>query len=369
MPDNKKIAVVSDKLTGAIGGAESIVFALLDLYSDTPVYTTILDERIIPKKYSGIDYHTSFIQKLPLAKKYYKAYFPLMPFGIEALNMQEYDIIFSSHHCVAKGVIPRPDAIHMCYCHSPARYIWDMFWTYSKLNKLNPIKRLIISAISQHIRMWDVTSSNRVDHFLANSSYTASRIKKYYNRNAEIFYPPVETEKFCYQEEEDYYLMAGRLVAYKGFEQAIEAFNASGKPLVIIGNGAEYKKLKAMAKPNIQMLGHVSEKDLIYHFNHCKAFVYSGKEDFGIVMAEAQAAGKPVIALNGGGALDIVINKETGVLFDKSDTESINKAIKLAEEIQWDHKLITNHSKQFDISIFKNRLQDLIENADKYRMK
>lgn len=362
----KNIALVSDKLAGAFGGAEAILFAAHEIYPQAPIYTTAIDRSIIPEQYQNVCYKTTFIQKLPYFEKLYKLYFPLMPLAHELLELQEYDVIFSSHHSVAKGIIPRPDAIHICYCHSPARYIWDMFWTYSRLNGYNAPQSLLISLVSQYIRMWDVSSANRVDHFLANSRYTAQRIKKFYNRDAEILHPPVRTDKFHYEHSQDYYLMVGRLVAYKGFELAVEAFNESGKKLVIIGNGPEFKKLEAKAKPNIALLGKVSESDLEFYMNHCKAFIFPGREDFGIVMAEAQSAGKPVIALRAGGALDIVRDRETGVLYEINTIQGLNRAVQEAESLPWDHKAIENHASQFDQHHFKKRLQAILENADEH---
>jgi len=355
---------MSDQLAGGIGGAESIVFNVLDIYPEADLFTTVYDKKIIPEPYCKKDIKASFVQKMPLAKRFYKAYFPLMPFAIEFLNFQDYDVIFSSHHSVAKGVIPRPDAAHICYCHSPARYIWDMFWVYSDLNRFNLFQRLFICLISNYLRMWDVTSACRVDLFLANSSYTATRIKKYYNRDARILHPPVDTEKFNHQESEEFYLMAGRLVAYKGFEMAVDAFNESGKRLIIAGDGAEYQKLKSKAKNNIELLGRVSENRLISLFNRCKGFIFPGKEDFGIVMAEAGAAGKPVIAFKGGGALDIIEDNKTGILFENQDIQSLNKAINLAESISWDHKYISNAVKRFDKKVFNSHIKEIIDNAD-----
>jgi len=359
----KKFAIVTDQLAGGLGGAESITFGAAELMNHADIYTTVCDYKILPENIKDQGVKTSFIQKLPLAQKLYKAYLPLMPIAIEYLNLQEYDVIFSSHHCVAKGIISRPDAAHLCYCHSPARYIWDLFWTYSELNKSGEFKKLLSFFLCHYLRMWDVTSSNRVDYFIANSGYTAARIKKFYNRESEILFPPVETEKFNYSESEDFYLMASRMVAYKRFDLAIQAFNESGKNLVIIGDGAEYKKLKAMAKPNVLMLGKVSSEKLINYMNRCKGFVFPGKEDFGIVMAEAQAAGKPVIAYREGGASDIVKNRETGILFEKQSVNSLNNAIREAELIQWDYKRISQHAEQFNTKKFISRLDYLFKNA------
>jgi len=360
---NKKAAIITDQLAGGIGGAESITFAAADLMKYADIFTTVCDYSILPENIKKRGVKTSFIQHLPYAQKLYKAYLPLMPTAIEYLNLQEYDVIFSSHHCVAKGIIPRPDAVHLCYCHSPARYMWDMFWTYADLNNSYGYKRLISFLICNYLRMWDVSSSNRVDRYIANSSYTAARIKKFYNRKSEILYPPVDTEKFTYQESEDFYLMASRLVGYKRFDLAIQAFNESGKKLIIIGDGSDYKKLKAMAGPNVYMLGKVSSEALVNYMNRCKGFIFPGKEDFGIVMAEAQAAGKPVIAYKGGGALDIVRNDETGVLFEEQSLKSLNNAVNRAEYINWDHNLISGYAEQFDRKKFIRRLDNLLKNA------
>jgi len=365
----KNFAVVMDQMAACIGGAESVLFAILDMYPDVSIYTTVYNRDIFPEQYKDIKIKASIIQDLPFSKKLYKAYLPLMPFAIEHLDMQEYDLILSSHHCVSKGVIPRPDAIHICYCHSPARYLWDLFWTYSRLNRFSPLKVIVTSMISHYMRIWDVCCSSRIDYFLANSTYTAHRIKKFYNRNSEILYPPVDTGKFSYESTGDYYLMAGRLVAYKGYELAIEAFNESGKKLVIIGDGPEYQKLKNKIKPNITMLGRTSEEVLIKHMNNCKGFIFPGKEDFGIVMAEAQAAGKPVIAYKAGGALDIVIHGETGVLFNEQSTSSLNRAIYEAESRSWNHHFIREHSLMFDKKVFQRKLHYILEHASSFQSK
>ncbi len=360
----KKIAIVTDQIAGGIGGAESITFSAARMYPDADMYATVVDEKILPEDILKRKIKTTFIQNLPLSKKLYKAYLPLMPTAIEYLDLQQYDIIFSSHHCVAKGVIPRPDAVHICYCHSPARYIWDLFWTYHNLNGVNQFTSIMSSFLCNYLRVWDVSSSARVDKFLANSSYTASRIKKFYNRDCEILHPPVNTNKFSHKGYDDYYLMISRLVGYKRFDLAIEAFNENGKNLIIIGDGVENRKFHKIAKPNVKMLGKVSNDVLANYMNRCKGFVFPGKEDFGIVMAEAQAAGKPVIAFNGGGALDIVVNGETGVLFDEQTVASLCNAVKICEKKEWDHKLIRTNSKRFDKEKFDERLKEIIETTN-----
>ena len=366
MSFKNKLALVSDRILDGLGGAESVLFAAHDLYPDASAYITVYDRNILPQEYKDIAFKATLIQSLPLSinLKAYKAYFPLLPIAIEALNMQEYDVIFSIHHCVAKGIIPRPDAIHICYCFSPARYIWDLLWTYSNLNRFGYMKQLLTVVLTHYMRLWDVSCSNRISHYFTCSKYVAQRIKMYYNREAEILYPPVDTNKFNYEESGDYYLMVGRLCAYKGFELAIDAFNESGKKLIIIGNGPEFNKLKSKINSNIDMLGRVPDDVLIKYMNNCKAFIYSGKEDFGIVMAEAQSAGKPVIALGAGGAIDIVMDNETGLLFDKPKVESLNNAVKQSELVDWDYKYIADYSKKFDKQLFMTKLKDILENAD-----
>lgn len=359
----KNVAIITDQLAGGIGGAESITFTAAEMLPYADIYTTVCDRDILPENIKNRNIHTTFLQKFPFSTRLYKAYLPLMPTAIEYLNLQKYDVVFSSHHCVAKGIIPRPDAVHICYCHSPARYIWDMFWMYSDLNGFGRYKRLLSHCVSNYLRIWDVTSANRVNYFVANSSYTAARISKFYNRRSRIIYPPVETKKFSHKEPEDFYLMAGRLVAYKRFDLAVEAFNESGKRLVIIGEGAEYEKLRAIAKPNITLLGKVTSVELIDYMSRCKGFVFPGKEDFGIVMAEAQAAGKPVIAFRGGGALDILLEDETGVMFNEQTTGSLNDAINRAEVIKWDNRIIARHAKKFDKLRFADKLDFLFKNA------
>lgn len=360
-PSGKRMAILSDQLAGGIGGAESILFAAMDLRPDADVYTTVQRPGLVPEPYGSKIQRTTWIQNLPKAPDLYKAYLPLMPLAVEMLNLQEYDQLFTSHHSVIKGIIPRPDAYHACYCHSPARYLWDLFWTYSNLNGFGAIKQVMVAAVSQYMRLWDVTSANRVDLFIANSTITAKRIKKFYQRESHIIYPPVDTHRFRHAGTEDYYLMVGRLVAYKGFELAIDVFNELKQPLVIIGGGPEYEKLKAKAGPTVKLLGKVDNATLEHHMNHCKGFIYPGKEDFGIVMVEAQSAGKPVIALNAGGAQDIVIPGETGLLADTPSVVAFADAVRQANAMTWDHAAIAQHAQKYDVTLFKQQLAQVFE--------
>lgn len=358
---------MTEKVSGDLGGSESILFALMDLLPLSTVYAPLINRDLLPEEYKNRKYRTTFIEKMPFSKKFYKAYFPLMPLAIESFDVQEYDGIISSHHCVAKGIIPRPDSIHICYCHSPARYIWDLYWTYARLNRFSAISRIITSTLSHYLRIWDNVSASRVNLFLSNSTYTSQRIQKYYNRRSIILYPPVDTEAFNFESDGDYYLMAGRLIAYKGFELGIEAFNSSGKRLVIVGDGPEYSKLKSKANKNIEMVGKVRQEELVKYFNNCKAFVFPGKEDFGIVMAEAQSAGKPVVAFDAGGAKDIILNNETGILFKEQSIHSINNAIEESEKKLWNDRAISLHAEKFDRKVFFGQMKKYIDNIEDYR--
>jgi glycosyltransferase involved in cell wall biosynthesis len=359
------LAILSDQLAGSVGGAESILFAALDLYPEADVYTTVHREGFLPAPYNQRKIHTTFIQQMPFSVDKYKAYLPLMPMAVEMLNLQQYDTLLSSHHSMIKGVIPRPDAYHVCYCHSPARYLWDMFWTYSDLNGFSSLQRLLVGGISSGLRQWDVTAACRVDRFLANSNFTAQRIEKFYNRRATVLYPPVNTNKFSHEATGDYYLIAGRMVAYKGFELAIDTFNENGKPLVVIGSGPEYEHLRVKARPNIRMLGRVDDATLAHHMNNCKGFIFPGKEDFGIVMAEAQSAGKPVVALAAGGAMDIISHGETGILAPEYTVESFKRAVEQAEHTVWSSGAIAESAKRFDVSVFKSQLKQYVESVER----
>lgn len=368
LPEIPNIAILSD-ISAAFGGAESILVTALELYPHADFFTPIFKENVIPEHYfAHRKVITTFLQNLPLSEKLYKIYLPIMPLAIELLNIQSYDVIFSSHHSMIKGVIPRPDAWHICYCHSPARYLWDQFWTYSSMNRLDPFTSFLAGAFSQYLRMWDTSAANRVDVFLANSSFTAKRIQKFYNRKAHILFPPVDTHKFQPEPDEDYYLMAGRIVAYKGFELAIDVFNMNGKQLKIIGQGPKFDSLKRKAGPNIEFMGRVDDNTLIRTMNRCKGFIFPGKEDFGIVMAEAQAAGKPVIALKAGGALDIVRPGETGILASEYRVETFIKAIAEADKMSWNQRAIKEHAEQFNQLRFRNELQTILASPSKYSL-
>jgi glycosyltransferase involved in cell wall biosynthesis len=351
-----KIAIVHYWLVGMRGG-EKVLEAICDLFPDADIYTHVVDDKAISAKLKKHCIYTTFIQKLPYANKFYAYYLPLMPLALESLDLTKYDVIISSESGPAKGIIPSPTALHISYVHTPMRYIWDMFYTY--WGKSHWLKRLIFQYFMHKLRIWDTSSSLRTDYFIANSSFVAQRINKYYRRDAKIIYPPVNIDQFIPVEKpkSEYYLWLGELTRYKRPMDCIKAFTQNGKKLIMIGHGDEYKKIKKILANNIQLVEKVEQEELIRLYQHCRALIYSGVEDFGITPVEAMACGRPVIAYKGGGVLDTVINGKTGVLYQDLSAEGLNKGINQFEEIesQFDQQTIRTHSEQFSENIFKEK--------------
>ncbi len=356
-----KVALIHDWLTGQRGG-EKVLEVLAEIFPDSPIYTLfhfsgsqdieIEKRKIIP----------SFLQRFPFLKRWYRFYLPLFPLAIELFDLQEYDLIISSSHCVAKGVIPRPDALHICYVHSPIRYGWNQYFSYFSPEKLNIISRLIIPPVIHYLRIWDESSSHRVDFFVANSRNVAKRIEKYYRRESEVIYPPVDTSFFCPGErKEDYYLIVSALVPYKKIELAIEAFNRKRVPLKIVGVGPEYRKLRKIAYSNIQFLGSLSALDLLHVYQGAQALLLPGEEDFGIVSLEAQACGIPVIAYHQGGALETVISGETGIFFEELKVEALQATLDKFQGMEFNKIKIRENALKFSREVFKQRISSFIQ--------
>ena len=366
-----KVAYVHDWLV-VNGGAEKVAKAILEIYPNAQVYSLIdfLNEKdrhdILQSKKST----TSFIQRLPFAKKFYRFYLPLFPLAIEQLDLREFDLIISSSYSVAKGVLTNADQVHVCYCHSPVRYAWDLYFNYLEDNKINRgLKAWYIKRTLHKLRIWDYIAAQRVDYFIANSHNVAKRIKKIYNRDAEVVYPPVNTSNFVLNSEprKDYYLTASRLVPYKKMDIIIEAFKQMpDKQLLVLGDGPEFNKLKKMASKNIQIKGYCSLAELTSHMQQAKAFVFAPKEDFGIVPIEAMACGTPVIAFGKGGALETVTEK-SGMFFYEQSVDSIVKAIGEFEKNINNYKSneIRENSERFTSDKFKTEFQKIINKVTK----
>ena len=356
-----KVAIIHYWLVNMRGG-EKVIEALLDIYPDADIYTHVINPEKISEKIQQRVVGTSFIQKLPKANKLYQFYLPLMPYALEQLDLRAYDLVISSESGPAKGVITNPDALHICYCHSPMRYVWDMYHDYRE--QASFIKRLVMPMIMHRLRLWDLATSFRVDHFVANSSFIQQRIRKYYHRDSEIIYPPVAVDDFYMSDEVgDFYLMVGQLVAYKNTRLAVEAFNESGRSLIIIGAGDELDELRLLAKKNITLLGYQEFEVIKHHYAHCKALIFPGVEDFGIVPVEAMASGRPVIALRKGGAIDTVLENVTGLFFNEPTIMSLNQAVGQFEQTidDFDSVAIQKHARQFDKTVFIQKINDFIQ--------
>ncbi len=355
-----KVALVHEFFCN-LGGSDQVAATLHQLYPEAPVFTLLVSKRNKGSELlRGMELRPSFLQRLPMARRWHEPYLPFFPLAIESFDLTGYDLILSSSHVCAKGVIPAPEALHLCYCHTPARYAWDLGPLY--LRRLNPLLRVYAAVVMHRLRIWDVTSSARVHHFIANSSFVAQRIRRYYRRSATVIHPPVDTGFFTPGEEEgDYWLVVSRLTAYKRLDLAVEAFGRLGLPLVVIGEGPERRRLQRHAGPNIKFLGAVSRSQVRDAMRGCSGLIYPGKEDFGITPVEAQATGRPVVALGAGGALESVVDGVTGVLFGVQTVEALCEAVTRCAALPFDREAIRRHALQFDQGIFRQKMTRLVE--------
>jgi glycosyltransferase involved in cell wall biosynthesis len=361
-----RVAVVHEWLVN-IAGSESVVEQILQVFPGADVYTTVCflkpEERGM---LNGSRVFTSFIQKLPFAKSKYRHYLPLMPLAVEQFDLSGYDLVISSSHAVAKGVITGPDQVHISYVHSPIRYAWDLQHIYLKESGLDRgfmggLARIVL----HYMRMWDVRTSNGVDHFISNSKFIARRIRKVYGRAADILYPPVHLDQFVPGGgKEDFYLTASRFVPYKKIPLIVEAFSRMPeKKLIVIGDGPESAAARAVAGPNVTFLGYQPRTALIDYMQRARAFVFAAEEDFGIVPVEAQGCGTPVIAYGKGGAVETVVDGKTGVLFPEQTVDSLLQAVARFEQIEpdLDPAVIRQQAEKFDAALFRRDFKLLIE--------
>ena len=372
IPSNITYALVHEWLTPkATGGSELVVKEILQ-FIDADLYALIDFESTNPDSYLyQRQIGTTFLQNLPGVKGGVQKYLPLMPIAIEQLDLRHYDVILSSAHAVAKGILTTPQQLHLCYCHTPMRYAWDLTFDYLRQSRLGQgIPGIFTRYLLHRLRQWDVISANRVDHFIANSHFTASRIWRAYRRRADVVYPPVNIDRFtCTADKEDFYLTVCRLVGYKQVAPIVEAFNLNGRNLVIIGTGTELQKLQQIAKPNVTILGYQPDTVVQDYLARARAFVYAACEDFGIVLVEAQACGTPVIAYGVGGAaetvLDIRAHPEcgTGILFPAQTTAAILTAVATFETYhqQFQAERIRTHAESFAASVFRSQYLSLVD--------
>ncbi|WP_416358542.1 glycosyltransferase [Aureimonas phyllosphaerae] len=344
-------------------GGEKVVEELCRMFPDAEIFTLVCDREKLSPLLQSKTIHTSFLQRIPTARRNYTKMLPLMPFALEQFDLQAFDLVISSESGPAKAVITRPDALHICYCHSPMRYIWDHFHVYQ--GDLGRVGRFMMNLFAPLLRIWDVTTSARVDAFAANSAHVGRRIRKFYRRDSMVVHPPVAVQDFDWQQpREDFYLCAGQIVGYKRVDIAVEAFTKSGRRLIVIGEGPQRERLQRIAGSNIVFTGYQSFPVLRDHLQRCRALIFPGEEDFGILPVEAMAAGAPVIAFDSGGARETV-TPETGVRFKAQTIDSLNDAIDRFEASQgwFNPQTIRAHAETFGPEKFRRNMIALIESA------
>tara|TARA_R100001369_G_scaffold88614_1_gene125398 strand:+ start:30406 stop:31554 length:1149 start_codon:yes stop_codon:yes gene_type:complete len=375
-----KKALIHDWYT-VYGGAERCIESFTNIWDDFDHYSLIddlneEDRKIILKGKQTVN---SFIQRLPFGKKKYRSYLPLFPLAIEQFDLNEYELVISSSSSVAKGVLTRPDQLHISYVYSPVRYAWDLYAQYLRESKLEKgLKGFLARYFLFRLRSWDYSTANRPDHYIAISKYVAKRIKKIYNKEAIVIYPPVDTNSFNISETtEDYYITCSRMVPYKKIDLIVESFSKTEKKLIVIGEGPDYKKINHLAGPNVQLLGFLEKNRVLNLIKRAKAFIFAAEEDFGIAPIEAQAAGVPVIAFGKGGILEtvngqfpdnpVLMENMTGVFFKEQTSGSLLEALSFFEENEkmFDKNIIRKNAQQFSIERFEKEFKDTVESLYK----
>lgn len=359
--EDLKIAIVADWLTNR-GGAERVALTLSDLFPNADIYTSVFKLRVFPEL-KDRNVHVSFLQTMPLGQKH-QLWPHLRPRAFEEFNLDDYDIVISSASAEAKGVITLPATLHICYCHTPTRYYWSHYHYYlenPEYGPLNPIVKWMMPRLVHKLRLWDRVAADRVDVFIANSKTTAARIRKYYEANSTVIYPPVDARRFNISREvKDYYLIVGRQTGYKRTDIAIEAFNRLGWPLKVVGTGPALRKWMMKAKRNIEFLGRVGDEEVARLMSHCQALVFPQEEDAGIVPLEAMACGRPVIAYRAGGATETVVEGKTGLFFKEQTAASLLAAVKQHSKMTWHPNSIREHALKFDSSIFRRKIRNFV---------
>lgn len=364
-----KVALIHDHLAQD-GGAEKVLKVFAEMYPDAVIYTLLADKVKTDKYLKGRRIDTSIIQRLPGGVRHYRWYLPFMPMAVEFFDLREYDLVISDTSSFAKGVITTPDVPHICYCHTPTRYLWSDTHQYLNELKCNKFVKKVVSMLLSNLRIWDFAAASRVDYFIANSKTVAKRINKYYRRDSQVIYPPVETSHFflsdlaTQQPEEKYFLAGCRLVPYKRIDIVVEAFKKLGSDykLKIFGDGVDLKRLKDIAgeATNIEFLGRVSEDEKAVLYSRAQAFINPQEEDFGITPVESMASGRPVIAYQKGGVTETVIEGQTGVFFTEQNADAIVAAVKKLEAIKFNSQDIREHAEKFSVERFEQEIKDFI---------
>jgi glycosyltransferase involved in cell wall biosynthesis len=371
LPATARPALVHDYLV-QMGGAERCLEEFAALFPEAPIYTGIVQPSRLPPGLRQPPIRTTFLQRVPLPRRVYRAYLPLYPLAFEMLDLRAHDLVISSSSAFAKGVLTPPSACHICYCYTPMRFAWD-YHGFAGQEFRTPLARLLLSIMVERLRLWDRISSDRVDYFIAISQVVAQRIRKFYGREATIIHPPVETSVFqplpapereaLAGGERDSYVVVSRLAPYKRIDVAIQAFNHLRLPLVVIGSGRDGARLQRMAGPTIRFLGRVSDAEVRERLAACRGLIWPGEEDFGMVPVEAMAAGRPVVAYRAGGVLETVEEGVTGVFFDPQTPEALAAAVLRAEQVRWDAARLRERALRFDTTAFRSRFRAVVAAA------
>jgi len=352
------VALVHESLI-TWGGADLVVQKFGEIYPSAPIYTALYDRDQVGRWFEGKEIITSFLQKFPWAIKKHRLFMPFYSVAFESFDLRKYDVVLSSHHLAAKSAITTADTCHICFVHTPLRFAWEFFPEY--IESFGSLIRPIMRLFFHYFRMMDASTANRVDYFIANSRNTANRIRKHYRRESVVINSPVQAKNFRVADKTgDYYLAVSRLVPYKRIDIAVEAFNRLGEKLVVVGIGPEMKRLKNMAKSNIEFTGFRSGGELAELYSGCRAFIFPGEEDFGITPLEAQASGRPVIAYGAGGALETVIDNETGRFFHEQTPDALAETVRRFDPDTWDTQKIRQHAEKFDEEVFKENIRNFV---------
>ncbi|MBI2301971.1 MAG: glycosyltransferase [Armatimonadetes bacterium] len=358
-----RLALVHDWLTN-LAGAERVILALHEQWPEAPIFTSLYDPTALPPEYGPdrLDVRTAWLQRIPGAASHWRWLMPLMPGAFESFDLGGYDVVLSSAHACAKGVITRAETCHLCYCYTPIRYVWEMPGEY--LAEAPPWMRPLFALLQRRLRLWDYTAAQRVDRFIAISETVRRRIEKHYRRSADVIYPPVDTGRFApAPERDDYYLVVSRLVGYKRVALAAAACAELGRPLKIVGVGPEEAAVRAAAGPDVELRGWRSDEEVRELMSRARALIFAGIEDFGLTPVEAQAAGCPVIAFGQGGATETVVDGETGLFFAEPTVASLVDAVRRFEAVEWEPARCAVNARRFDRSVFDQRIGELVPAA------
>jgi glycosyltransferase involved in cell wall biosynthesis len=355
-----RIAIVHDYFT-QLGGAEKVAEEMFRIFPRASLFSTVAFDDKMPAGLKDVPVHTSWMQLMPGIHRYYRLYFLLYPLAVRSLNLAHYDLVISSSSGYVKGVSAPRDAMHICYCHTPMRWVWN-FDGYSERESMSPAMRVALRALTSILRQWDVGAARQPDHFIANSKVVAERIQKAYGRTAEVIHPPIDVDRFQPSDEvDDYYMLLSRMVSYKRLDLAVEACTRLNKKLMVVGTGPQRKYLESIAGPSVKFLGRVRDSEVVRLASRCRALLFPGEEDFGMAPLEVAAAGRPTIAFRAGGATETIVEGSTGSFFDQQTPEALMEAIEQFERQQWAPSDIRKHAEEFSVPIFRIRMTRFLE--------